>query len=122
MLMTSTNLVAQFDRVDTYWSPKVIGQVNNQYLKVAKVKGSFTWHAHDDEDELFYVVRGRLRIELEAGAVELGEGDFYTVPRGVQHLPVAEEECWVLLIETVTTKHTGNTESELTRTLAEQLS
>lgn len=122
MLMTSTNLVAQFDRVDTYWSPKVIGQVNNQYLKVAKVKGSFTWHAHDDEDELFYVVRGRLRIELEAGAVELGEGDFYTVPRGVQHLPVAEEECWVLLIETVTTKHTGNTESELTRSLAEQLS
>ena len=122
MLMAPTNLVAQFDRVDAYWSPKVIGQVNNQYLKVAKMKGSFTWHAHDDEDELFYVVRGRMRIEFEAGAVDLGEGDFYVVPRGVRHLPVAEEECWVMLIETVTTKHTGNTESELTRSLAEQLS
>lgn len=119
--MIVTNLRAAFDGITDYWSPKVIGRVNDQYLKAAKLKGAFVWHAHADEDELFHVVRGRLRIEFEDRAVELAEGDFLTVPRGVMHNPVADEECWVLLIETVTTKHTGEVDTPMTRSLAEQL-
>jgi mannose-6-phosphate isomerase-like protein (cupin superfamily) len=118
---TPVNLRAAFDRVTDYWSPKVIGQVNNQYLKVAKLKGQFVWHAHDDEDELFHIVKGSLRIEFEDHVATLNEGDFLTVPKGVRHNPVADEECWVLLIETVTTKHTGDVDSPLARSLHEQL-
>lgn len=118
---TPLNLRTAFDRVTDYWSPKVIGQVNNQYLKVAKLKGQFVWHAHDDEDELFHIVKGSLRIEFEDHVATLNEGDFLTVPKGVRHNPVADEECWVLLIETVTTKHTGDVDSPLTRSLDEQL-
>ncbi|WP_246082644.1 cupin domain-containing protein [Rubellimicrobium rubrum] len=95
--------------------------MNDQYIKVAKLKGQLAWHAHADEDELFLVMRGRLRIEFEDHAVELGEGDFLTVPRGVRHNPVADEECWIVLIETVTTKHTGDVHTDRTRSLQEQL-
>jgi mannose-6-phosphate isomerase-like protein (cupin superfamily) len=116
------SLAAAFDRVTDYWSPKVIGQVNGQLLKVAKLKGSFVWHAHDDADELFHVVKGQLTIEFEDGAVVLDEGDFYTVPRGRRHNPVALAECWVLLIEPATTLHTGDIVSARTRCLAEQMS
>lgn len=103
------------------WSPRVIGEVNDTYVKVAKVQGSLTWHRHEGEDELFLVLKGRLRIELEAGPVELGEGEMFVVPKGVLHNPVAEEECHLLLIEPMATRHTGDTVSERTRSLAEQL-
>ena len=116
------NVLAQFDRVTEHWSPKVIARVNDQYMKVAKVQGRLAWHKHDDEDELFWILRGRLRLEFEDGAVELKAGDCYVVPRGALHNPVAEEECWLVLIEPVTTKHTGDVETPLTRSIAEQLS
>jgi mannose-6-phosphate isomerase-like protein (cupin superfamily) len=103
------------------WSPRVIGEVNDAYVKVAKVQGSLAWHRHEGEDELFLVLKGRLRIELEAGPVELGEGEMFVVPKGVLHNPVAEEECHLLLIEPKATRHTGDTVSERTRSLAEQL-
>lgn len=115
------NLLAQFDRVTEHWSPKVVGNVNDQLLKVAKLKGQFVWHAHDDADELFYVIRGSLRMEFEESSVMLSEGDFFTVPRGVRHNPVAEEECWILLIEPSTTKHTGHEVTSRTKSLQEQL-
>ncbi|MCQ8780858.1 cupin domain-containing protein [Mangrovibrevibacter kandeliae] len=114
------NLFAAFERVTEHWSPKIVGRVNNQLLKVAKVKGELVWHAHQDEDELFYIVRGRMRIEFEDHVVELAEGDFLTVPKGVRHNPVAEEECWILLIEPESTRHTGDETTPLTRSLAEQ--
>lgn len=105
-----------------YWSPKVVGRVNDQYVKVAKLLGQLAWHRHDDEDELFQVVRGRLRIEFEGGAeTVLNPGEFCVVPRGVLHNPVAEEECWIVLIETVTTRHTGDVETPRTRSIEEQL-
>lgn len=104
-----------------YWSPRVIGEVDDAYVKVAKVLGTFGWHSHDDEDELFLILRGRLRIELEAGAVELAEGDMYVVPRGVRHNPVAEQECQLMLIERKSTRHTGSTVTARTRSIAEQL-
>ena len=103
------------------WSPRVIGEVNDAYVKVAKVQGSLAWHRHEGEDELFLVLKGRLRIELEAGPVELGEGELFVVPKGVLHNPVAEEECHLLLIEPKATRHTGDTVTERTRSLAEQL-
>ena len=108
-------------RLDELWSPRVVAEVDDAYVKVAKVHGTFGWHAHADEDELFLVLKGRLRIEMEAGAVELGEGELYVVPKGVRHNPVAEQECHVMLIERKTTLHTGDTVSDKTRSIAEQL-
>jgi quercetin dioxygenase-like cupin family protein len=105
-----------------HWSPRVIGELDDSYLKVAKVHGELCWHSHDEEDELFLVLRGHLRIELEnAEAVELDEGELFVVPKGVRHNPVADEECLLMLIERKSALHTGNTISEKTRSLAEQL-
>ena len=103
------------------WSPRVIAEVDDAYIKVAKVKGSLVWHSHDEEDELFLVLEGRLRIELEDGAVELGEGELFVVPKGVRHNPVAEEECLLLLVERKSTQHTGDTMTGKTRSVEEQL-
>jgi mannose-6-phosphate isomerase-like protein (cupin superfamily) len=103
------------------WSPRVIAEVDDAYIKVAKVQGSLAWHSHENEDELFFVLKGRLRIEMESGSVELSEGDMYVVPKGVRHNPVAERECHVMLIERKTTRHTGDVVTEKTRSLAEQL-
>lgn len=119
--MKAVNLFQELDLVDEYWSPRVIGEVNDQYVKVAKLKGALTWHKHDDEDELFYVLRGQLIIEYEGDRVVLNEGDFHVVPKGVMHNPVAEDECWIALIETVTTKHTGDVVTERTKSLEQQL-
>jgi len=104
-----------------FWAPCVIAEVDDAYIKVARVKGSLVWHSHDQEDELFLVLGGRLRIELENGAVELGEGELFVVPKGVRHNPVAEEECLLLLVERKSTQHTGGTVTARTRSLAEQL-
>lgn len=103
------------------WSPRVIGEVDDAYIKVAKVRGSLAWHSHENEDELFLILKGRLRIELEGNIVELGEGEMYIVPKGVRHNPVAEEECQLMLIERKSTLHTGTAVTEKTRSLAEQL-
>ena len=103
------------------WSPRVIAELDDAYVKVARVQGVFGWHAHADEDELFFVLHGRLRIEMEAGNVELGEGQLYVVPKGVRHNPVAEHECHIMLVERKSTPHTGAEITEKTRSLAEQL-
>jgi len=103
------------------WSPRVVAEVEDAYVKVAKVHGSLAWHSHDHEDELFFVLKGRLRIEMDGLAVELGEGEMYVVSKGVRHNPVADEECHLLLIERKSTRHTGNVTTEKTRSLAEQL-
>lgn len=104
-----------------YWSPKVIGQVNDQLIKVARLKGELCWHAHDDADEMFYVIAGGFRMEFETHSVELREGDFLTVPKGVRHNPVADEDCWVMLIEPASTLHTGDVVMERTKTLDQQM-
>ena len=121
MSRSAVHVERAFERVSEYWSPKVIGRVNDQYLKVAKVKGEFVWHKHDGEDELFLVVRGRLRLQFEDGDVVLEPGELYVVPKGTPHNPVAEEECWVLLVETVTTTHAGDVDTPRARSIAEQL-
>ena len=103
------------------WSPRVIGEVDDAYIKVARIHGTFTWHTHEDEDELFYILKGGMRIELEHETVELREGDMYIVPKGVRHNPIADDECHVLLIERKSTKHTGDVITAQTRSIEEQL-
>ena len=97
------------------WSPKIAGELNGQYVKLAKLKGEFVWHHHDHEDELFYVFKGRLRIKLRSGDVEIHAGEFFIVPKGVEHCPVAEVECWVVLLEPASTLNTGNVTNERTK-------
>ena len=112
-LLEPTRIAAALDQVTEHWTPRVVGRVNDQYVKVAKLLGELVWHAHDEEDELFLIVYGTLRIQLEGDReVSLSPGQFYVVPKGVQHNPVADEEVGIVLIETVTTSHTGSVQSE----------
>ncbi len=103
------------------WSPRVIAELDDSYVKVAKLQGTIAWHAHENEDELFYVLSGSLTIEMEARSVALREGEAFVVPKGIRHNPVAEQECHVLLIERKSTLHTGGEITAKTRSLAEQL-
>ncbi|MEO0422721.1 MAG: cupin domain-containing protein [Pseudomonadota bacterium] len=103
------------------WSPRVVAAFDEHYVKVARLHGTFTWHCHEDEDELFYVLSGQLKIELEDETVVLNPGDLYVVPRGVMHNPIAEEECQVMLIERKSTLHTGDKVTSQTRSVEEQL-
>ncbi|ALN84188.1 cupin 2, conserved barrel domain protein [Lysobacter capsici] len=103
------------------WSPRVIAEVDDAYIKVARVHGTLAWHSHADEDELFMVLKGRLAIEMEDRTVELGAGELFVVPKGVRHNPVANEECHILLIERKSTRHTGDVVTDKTRSLDEQL-
>ena len=107
--------------LDEFWSPRVIGEVDDVFIKVARLHGTLAWHSHEDEDELFLVLEGHLRIELEDRCIELDEGEMFIVPKGVRHNPVAEQECQVMLIERKSTRHTGEVTTEKTRSLDEQL-
>jgi mannose-6-phosphate isomerase-like protein (cupin superfamily) len=106
--MDKVNLARAFSRFDETWSPRIAGELNGQYVKLAKLKGEFVWHHHQAEDEMFLVVKGRLTLRLRDRDVLLEEGEFTIVPRGVEHCPVAEEEVHVLLFEPQSTLHTGN--------------
>jgi mannose-6-phosphate isomerase-like protein (cupin superfamily) len=114
--MDKVNLAQKFGQFSEYWSPKIAGELNGMHVKLVKVKGEFTWHHHENEDELFLVVKGSLLIRLRGRDVLLEEGEFFIVPRGVEHMPVAEEEAHVLLLEPVTTLNTGNVRNEKTVT------
>ncbi len=103
------------------WSPRVIAELDDNYIKVAKVQGSLAWHKHEGEDEMFFVLEGRFRLEFEDGAVELGPGQMHVVPKGVMHNPIAEQECLLMLIERKSTLHTGEVVMEKTRSIEEQL-
>jgi len=112
--MEKINLAEKLGLFHEYWSPKVVGELNEQHVKLAKLKGEFLWHHHEAEDELFLVIKGRLVIQFRDQDVTLEEGEFLIVPRGVGHKPVAEEEAHVLLFEPVSTLNTGNVPSEWT--------
>jgi len=109
------------DSLTELWSPRVVTEFDDSFVKVAKVHGSLAWHSHDHEDELFMVLKGHLRIEMDEGTVELSAGDVYVVPKGVRHNPVADNECHIMLIERKSTLHTGNVMTDRTRSLDEQL-
>lgn len=112
--MDKVNLSDKLARFTAHWQPKIVGDLNGQQVKLAKFKGSFVWHSHEHEDELFLVVRGRFRMELRDGDIELTQGEFLIVPRGVEHRPVADEEVEVLLFEPASTLNTGNVRDERT--------
>ncbi|HMC19484.1 MAG TPA: cupin domain-containing protein [Gemmatimonadales bacterium] len=112
--MRSVNLAEKFRLFDEYWSPKIVGELNDAYVKLVKVKGEFVWHHHETEDELFFVVKGRLLLKFRDREVWVEEGEFVIVPRGVEHLPVAAEETHVMLLEPKSTLNTGNVRNERT--------
>ena len=113
--MQKVNLAQKFSSVGDYWNPRVAGELNGQMVKLVKFKGPFTWHHHDNEDELFLVVKGSFVMELRDKNIELTEGEFLIIPRGVEHRPNAAEEVSILLFEPATTLNTGNTENEFTK-------
>jgi mannose-6-phosphate isomerase-like protein (cupin superfamily) len=112
--MEKVNLREKFALFGEYWSPKLVGELNGQSVKIAKLKGEFIWHHHEAEEELFMVIKGRLTIKLPEEDVVLEEGEFFIVPRGVEHKPVAEEEAHILMFEPKSTLNTGNVRSERT--------
>ena len=112
--MSKVNIARKFLQFSEHWSPRIVGELNGQHVKLAKLLGEFVWHHHDDEDELFLVIEGRLRMRLRDGDVVIDEGEFFIVPRGIEPMPVAEEEVHVLLIEPAGTRNTGNVQNELT--------
>lgn len=113
--MDKVNLADKFALFSEHWSPKIVGELNGQHVKLAKFEGEFVWHKHDHEDELFFIVEGVLKIEFRDKNVTLEKGEFMIVPKGVEHKPVAESEVWVMLFEPATTLNTGDTQNELTR-------
>ncbi|MFE8700061.1 cupin domain-containing protein [Cytobacillus sp. FJAT-54145] len=113
-MMEKVNISEKFSLFNEYWSPKIVGEVNDTHVKLAKLKGEFDWHHHEHEDEMFLVIKGKLLLKLRDQDIWLEEGEFFIVPKGVEHLPVAEKEVHVLFIEPKTTLNTGNQITERT--------
>ena len=112
--MEKINLAEKLGLFEEHWSPKIVAELNGQHVKLAKLEGPFVWHHHEDEDELFLIVKGRLKMELRDGDVVLEEGEMLVVPRGVEHRPVAEEEVWLMMFEPASTVNTGSAGGERT--------
>lgn len=112
--MRSVNLAEKFGKFQDYWNPRIVGELNDCHVKAVKIKGEFVWHHHDNEDELFLVVKGTLRMRFRDHDQLIREGEFIIVPRGVEHLPVGDEEVHIILLEPKTTLNTGNLENERT--------
>lgn len=113
-MIEKVNIAEKFGQFREHWQPKIIGELNDSYIKAVKFKGEFVWHDHADEDEVFLVTKGRMRLKLRDGELDLGPGEFAIVPRGVEHCPVADQEAEVLLLEPKTTVNTGDVQSERT--------
>lgn len=113
--MEKINLEQKLALFSEHWSPKVVGELNGQQVKLAKLKGEFVWHKHELEDELFFVLHGTLKIELRDKTISLNENEFFIVPKGVEHKPVADKEVSVMLFEPLGTLNTGNTQNEFTK-------
>jgi mannose-6-phosphate isomerase-like protein (cupin superfamily) len=120
-MIEKVNVAQKLKAIEDYWNPRVVGELNGQLVKLVKLKGAFVWHHHENEDEMFLVVKGRFRMEFRDEHVWLEEGEFTVVPRGVEHRPVAEEEAHVLLFEPESTLNTGNVRNERTREKLERL-
>jgi mannose-6-phosphate isomerase-like protein (cupin superfamily) len=119
--MDAVNLNEKLSRVKEYWSPKIVGEVNDSYVKIVKFKNEFVWHHHENEDEMFLVLQGRMRMKFRDRDVIVSPGEFIIVPKGLEHMPVAEEEVHVMLFEPKTTLNTGNVRNERTLATLERL-
>lgn len=120
--MEKVNIAEKLTLFSDYWNPRVVGELNGQYVKLVKFKGEFVWHKHDHEDEMFLVLNGRFKMEFRDKTLDINENEFIVVPRGVEHRPVAEEEVSIMLFEPAATLNTGDAgESELTREVLEKI-
>ena len=119
--MEKITLVSKLAEISEYWDPKIIAELNGQHVKLAKIKGEFIWHHHEQEDELFLMLEGRMTMHLRDGVVELEAGDCFLVPKGVEHKPEATEEAHILMFEPAGTLNTGNIENEHTRSAPEHI-
>lgn len=120
-MIDKVNLLEKLASFSDYWNPRIVGELNGQYVKLVKFKGPFVWHKHEREDELFFVVSGQFQIEFRDRTVNLMQGEFVIVPKGVEHRPVAEQEAHVLLFEPASTLNTGNVQADLTRRKLERI-
>ena len=121
MALQKVNIREKLSLFTDHWSPKILAELNGQQVKAAKLLGTFVWHHHEQEDEMFLVIKGRLKIEFRDRTVEVGEGEFIIVPRKVEHRPVAESEVEILLFEPANTLNTGNVANDLTKTELEKI-
>ncbi|MEO6818891.1 MAG: cupin domain-containing protein [Ginsengibacter sp.] len=119
--MGKVNLEQKLSLFSDHWNPKIVGELNGQHVKLAKLKGEFIWHKHDKEDELFFVIKGILKMEYRDKTVIINENEFLIVPKGVEHRPVADEEVSIMLFEPVETLNTGNAEGELTKYVLDRI-
>lgn len=113
-MIEKISLAQKFSLFNDHWSPKIVGELNDTHVKLVKLKGEFVWHHHETEDELFLVIKGQLLIKLRDQDIQLDEGEFVIIPKGVEHLPIAAEECYVLLLEPKTTLNTGTVQNDRT--------
>ena len=121
MSIEKVNIADKFHQIKDHWNPRIVGELNQQYVKLVRFQGEFVWHQHEQEDEMFLVVAGSFRMELRDKTLELGPGEFVIIPRGVEHRPVAVEEAQVMLFEPATTLNTGDQVNQLTRRELERL-
>lgn len=119
--MEKVNLAEKLSLFTDYYNPRIVAELNGQHVKLAKLKGDFIWHKHDEEDELFLVIKGNLKMAFRENTVEINEGEFIVVPRGIEHKPIADEDVHILLFEPATTLNTGDTENEMTKKDLERL-
>ena len=119
--MQKVNISQKLSLFNDYCNPRIIGELNDQHVKAVKLKGEFVWHKHDNEDEMFLVIKGSLNMELRDQKIRINEGEFLIVPRGVEHKPVAEEEVHILLFEPATTLNTGDVQNEMTRNVLDKI-
>lgn len=113
--MQSINLKEKFDLINDHWNPKIIGELNGQHVKIAKIQGEFVFHHHEHEDELFMLIKGNMKMALRDRVVDIKEGELFIVPKGVEHKPIAEEEAYIMMFEPASTLNTGNVANDRTR-------
>ena len=119
--MEKVNLQQKLSLFSDHWSPKIVGELNGQHVKLAKFKGEFVWHKHENEDELFFVIKGSFKMEYRDKTVVVNENEFLIVPKGVEHRPVADDEVSIMLFEPASTLNTGDTEGEMTKHILDRI-
>jgi mannose-6-phosphate isomerase-like protein (cupin superfamily) len=119
--MNKVNVYQKLALISGYWDPKIVGELNEQYVKLVKFKGEFVWHKHDNEDEMFFVLKGSFKMEFRDKTLYINENEFIIIPKGVEHKPVADEEVSVMLFEPATTLNTGDKINELTKNMLERI-
>jgi mannose-6-phosphate isomerase-like protein (cupin superfamily) len=120
-MIETVNIIEKLSQFSDYWNPKVVGELNGQHVKLVKLHGEFVWHKHENEDEMFFVINGILKIEFRDKTVSINPGEFIIVPKGIEHKPIADDEVSIMLFEPDTTLNTGDTKGELTRETLERL-